>query len=84
VLSWSSKKTELEAVEEVEKFLSKKLTKDWWANHQEHEDLFHNDAPYSSWKGRVRGDLLGDAKYYESPDTIELDGKCILRIRCGS
>jgi hypothetical protein len=53
VLRWNSKKTELEAVEEAEKFLSKKIMKDWWANHQEQDDLFHNDDPYSEWKGSV-------------------------------
>jgi hypothetical protein len=83
VLRWDSKKTELGAVKEAEKFLSKKITKDWWANHQEQDDLFHND-PYSEWKGSMRGDLLGNKKFYETPDVIDLDGNCILVIRCGS
>jgi hypothetical protein len=45
LIRWDGRKTEMDAVIEVEKFLSKKLTEDWWSlEYETQENVFSNQA----------------------------------------
>jgi hypothetical protein len=46
--------------------------------------IFGHNNPFSEWKGKCRGDLLSEARFYETPDTIQIGYATILKISCGS
>lgn len=69
--------TEKEAIKYVEKWLSVKVTDDYYQMVK--DDLFH-DSLESYGKNPCRGDLLGDLKYLE----ILKDVDSTVEIFCGS
>ena len=76
---YGEKKDKRDALEVVEAFMSKPLTREWFDTHMEASDLAYTKFI----EGEQRGDLLGSATWYGSSTLKNSRGtECILVIGC--
>lgn len=69
------------AIQVVQEYLSKPLTKYWFNKIQKSGDFNLKDEKWNAYKNGCRGELLGGAIYLE---TAKLDEKGNLLLECGS